>query len=185
MPQKTTIGGVEVGVAGALTLIERKTLSVAGTLEFASIPQTYADLVLKLHLRATAAVGATNALLRCNSDTNNNYRYSYLYQAAGTVIAGAQINQTSHIVGRLIGSSANGNNFSDISVEIQQYRGSSHKGIRSEFSSVPSGVVSSDCEHGSFGGLWHVTSAITALSILPGSGTDFEPGTVATLFGVN
>ena len=153
--------------------------SATSTITFSSIPNSWTDL--RLVFVATASTG-TNALVRFNSDSGNNYSRTYLYGTGSTAASGRQTNVDSINITQYTNISQNAGVPSLRTLDIFSYAGSTFKtGLHTEIADQNSAGFDSVlyCVD-----LWRSTSAITSLSILTGGAATFSIGTTATLYGI-
>jgi hypothetical protein len=148
--------------------------TAAATITFSSIPATYTDLILVTNLSYTAG-GAT--LMRFNSDTGNNYSYTYIYGDGTSAASSKGQDRTSIVVD--LASGFDTTLFGMFTANIFSYAGSTNKTILIENSNDKngSGTVERSVR------LWRNTSAITSISLTHSAST-FKAGTTATLYGI-
>jgi hypothetical protein len=161
------------------TLIQSVTVGVAGqaNIEFASIPQTYTDLVLLYSGRSTRAATGDDLYIRFNGlSTNLSSRALYGTGSAATSNSDASV----AYVGYFVGDTGTASVFSNGSIYIPNYTASIAKNISGD-------AVN---EHNATGatqlfasGLWNQTAAITQINIYALNG-DWKQFSSASLYGI-
>lgn len=150
--------------------------SAASSITFNSIASTWTDL--RLVIIGTGTSGGGDLLIRFNSDSSSSYSDTSL-RGNGTAAASSRnTNQTAIDVNATLGIF--GTNISFITYDIFSYAGSTYK---------TSLITTSDDENGSGGlvrivGLWRNTAAITRIDLTLNNATQFNTGTIATLYGI-
>ena len=152
------------------------TSATAANIEFANIPQTYTDLVVKLSGR-TSGTNATG-VFQFNTDTTAaNYQVRWLGGSGSSASSG---NSSNPWFFNITQSTDTSNTFSNVELYIPNYTGTTQKSLS----------VDSVTENNStavtmnlFAGLWNGTSAITSIKLDPFDG-DFVQYSTATLYGI-
>jgi len=144
-------------MANTHTLIQSVTVGSAGaaSIEFGSIPQTYTDLMLVVSGRSVYAANAT-AILN-GSSTDNSLIMSVF----------------------LDGASSTASVFSNASVYIPNYAGSTQKSVSTDSATENNATEAYTTFQAS---LWTGTAAITSITIL--GDADFAQYTSASLYGI-
>jgi hypothetical protein len=162
-----------------MKLIESKTLgTAAASIEFTSIPQTFTDLVVMTSLRSVADEGL--ALISFNGSTSN-FSERFL-RGNGSTVDSAFFDSGgfARIFGTSGQSSQTSNTFSNGSLYIPNYTGSTNK-------SVSSDSVNENNATGALQTLvallWSNSAAITSLAITSNSG-DLAIGSTISLYGI-
>ena len=149
--------------------------SAAASITFNSIPGTYTDLRLVL----TCTTSATDVVtVQFNSDTAANYSVTS-YWGNGT---SANSSYSTSVTSAYVGFSASTSTTVPAMylVDVFSYAGSTNKTALANAaadqngSGAVSGVVA----------LWRSTAAITSVKLLLVSGSNFNSGTIATLWGI-
>jgi hypothetical protein len=169
-PVTTTTGGVTTPVAAVQFPGFQEIFDFTSAGGEASVTATVASDTDKEYIIYQYGVEATNLQVRFNADTGNNYGFQDIENNSGTISAAR--GATSKIYGRLASGKAGG--FIHII--------------------APTGLIktafSMDCGYtsgttmGSFyivGGSWNNTAQITAITILPGTGT-FSAGSRIVIY---
>jgi hypothetical protein len=144
--------------------------SAAASVTFSSIPSTYTDLVL---VYGGSQASQDNFSIQFNSDTGTNYSATTLY-GDGTSAASQRFSSTSSIYGPILDATTQSN----LIVHIQNYSNSTtYKTslIRGNSSSFRTTATV---------GLWRSTSAITSVKCQILGGTNFNSGSVFSLYGI-
>lgn len=158
--------------AGATyTQIATNTLgSAASSVTFSSISGAYTDLVL---VYSGSQASQDNFTLQFNSDTNTNYSATTLF-GNGTTASSQRFSSTSSIYGPILDATT----ISDLTVQINNYSNSTtyktalFRGDSSSFRTTATV------------GLWRSTSAITSVKCQILGGTNFNSGSVFSLYGI-
>ncbi len=169
-------------MANTFELISSFTVSTpANSITLSSIPATYTDLVLEMSLRTDRADTGDNVGLQFNSVTSG-YSDRRLY-GYGTGV-GSDTGSSSFLrVGRIDAANNTASTFSNGSLYIPNYAGSTYKSV--SFDSVMENNAS-----GSYveleAGLWSNTAAITSIKVyLVDSGAlNFVANSTVYLYGV-
>lgn len=160
------------------TLIQSVTVGSGGAaiIEFGSIPQTYADLVLVSSLRSTSTSNDLEMKLAFNGSTSNfTNKYLFGNAPAGTAASGS--NAFYH--GDVNGNGSTASVFTSTSLYIPNYAGSSNKSYSVDNTMENNSVVSYPFF---LSGLWSVTSAITSIAI--SNASNFAQYSSASLYGI-
>jgi hypothetical protein len=152
----------------------------ATSIDFASIPSTYTDLVLKLSLRGPTgyASNTMDTYLRFNG-TTTNYSDRLLY---GTGSAAASLSETlTGINFRVVGQNSTASTFGNAEIYIPNYAGSTNKSVSIDAVTENNATaVLTQLE----GGLWSNTAAINQITLVPFT-TGFAQYSTAYLYGVS
>lgn len=115
----------------SIQLISSVTVGAGGvsTIDFASIPQTGIDIILKVNARATTSSRQQVLFMRINGDSGNNYNYLRLEGSGGfsNVIGVSSSNQTSLFLGQMNGDTSTSNTFSNSELYVSNYTASGVK----------------------------------------------------------
>jgi hypothetical protein len=191
----TGVGGIAGGsgglspVGGSPHIIAAKTLAApASSITFSSIPQGYAMLRLVVVGASAAAAESDYFFVRINGDTGSNYDVQYVYGLSSTPGA-AQRTATSGwwspnaSFGDMPGANATAASSGILDVEIPGYAATTFRKtafIRSGFNDSATSL--SDQISTSMIATWRNTAAITSLSVLLPSASNFVTGTTALLY---
>jgi hypothetical protein len=164
-----------------MKLIETKTLgTAAATIQFTSIPQTFTDLLVTFSLRTDRAALTDTPQLRVNGATTG-YTQRKLEGNGSSASSGTETGQTYLLLDTINGATTTANTFSNSSLYIPNYTGSTNKTMSSD------GVYENNAST-SFqrleANLWSNTSAITSLSLLLFSGRSYVAGSTISLYGI-
>ena len=148
--------------------------SGVATITFASIPQTYTDLILSFNGDAGSGIAT---YLNLNNDGGTNYSYLYFYADGSYPYTNSQTSQTAY---RYSGPGGIQNSFHLIN--FLSYTSSTYKTILQNGAMTTTGASGNgpllEC------GLWRSTAAITRIDLTNSSSINFSAGTIATLYGV-
>lgn len=172
---------------GRWSLISETILGAsAGSISFATIPQTYRTLVFVLSLRTDRVAEVDIPVIQFNGDTGNNYDYAYI-SANDTTVSSDGVRGAANIwAGLCEAASSTASAFSSIVIFIPSYADTNM------FKTVivpPSGVfgnVSADTD--AFirvnYGKWRSTAAITSVTIDQNTGPNYVQFSRAALYGI-
>lgn len=163
------IASVEVGSAGA------------SSINFASIPQGYTDLIVKLSLRGSDANNYVNSRVSFNGSTSG-YTSKLLYGLGSGAPASLNNSVTTAIdfSSYGTGSIATSNTFGNTEVYIPNYAASINKSVSIDAVSENNATTAIAALTA---GLWSNTAAINQVTITPAVGT-YVQYTTATLYGI-
>ena len=157
------------------------TVTGAGSIQFASIPQTYTHLQIRALVKTTSG-SVDNSIIRFNSDsTSGHYYHHYLQGNGSSATAGALINSNSScIITGYTPASGSTSIFSTMVIDILDYANTNkYKTVRisSGFDANGSGYV------GLYSGVWLFTNAITTIDFA-GYAAALNTTTTAALYGI-
>jgi hypothetical protein len=159
-------------------LIETKTLTVAAaSIEFTSIPQDGTDLVLMISSRSAGVGGGSGINLRPNGFTTNATR-RILFGSGSTVGS-----NTDSVIfaGFQNGSGETANTFNNACIYIPNYAGSTNKSFSSD--SVMENNATAAFQ-GLVAALWSSTAAITSITLVNDTGSNFVVNSVFSLYKI-
>jgi hypothetical protein len=160
----------------------------ASFIDFASIPSTYTDLLLKLSLRSSNADGFTgSATMRLNANSGANYSFRTLFAATATPASGNGSAGTSVTVGGTVGSSLTANTFNNAEIYLPNYAGSTNKSFSVDTVSENNASTDFTYQLMMIAGLWSQTTAINQITIYSGTvgSTNFLQYSTASLYGIS
>lgn len=172
-------------MAETYDLISAVTVGSGGSssIEFTSIPSTYKDICLKLHLRTNTAGSRDDIKITLNSDTGSNYSARRLFLIDNTVNSQSSSGTPSDLnIGSVNGNGSTTSVFSNIKFYIPSYAGSTQKSI--SFDWVAENNDSSTYVLGSSSIGWSGTSAITSFKIESKAGNNFVQHSTAHIYGI-
>ncbi len=150
--------------------IQSITLSAsAASVTFSDIPQTYSDLVIRCSIKDSTTTGLPNALtVRMNGVGTSVYSYTFLHANAGTP-ASARASSAQEIRGIYYVTShysATPNTFNSVELYVAEYTKAAAKPV-----SIDNGyeINATGSYGGISAGLYQQDTAITSVSIIPGS----------------
>ena len=149
----------------------------ASSIEFANIPQSYTDLVLKLSIRSSqsGAIADYGKVLFNGSTTSYSYKDVY-----GNGSSAASTGGTTTLLMTYQGNAGTANVFGNNEIYIPNYISSNNKSFSIDQ------VVENNAATGYntlTAGLWSNTSPITSIALSPASGT-WQQYSSATLYGI-
>jgi hypothetical protein len=163
-----------------MTLIETKTLGAsAASIEFASIPQTYTDLLFAVSVRATG-VGSDNVAdgtFRFNSSTAN---FSYRFLGGNGINSFSGTGASAGFIGWHPSSSATSNTFGNAFVYIPNYTATTNRSYSVDSMAENNATVTYSC---ALAGLWSNSAVISNIAFFT-SATDFAIGSTISLYGI-
>jgi len=153
-------------MANTYELIETKTLSsTTASVTFASVPQTYTDLVLQISARTTEAENGTSLRVYFNADTANITVLEL--RAVNTTIASYSVSYAQ--AGYIAGASSDANVFASATIYIPNYTSSNRKSSSGDII-LPSNTAGNNYAVLS-SRLWSVTDAVTSITVACGGGS--------------
>ena len=150
------------------------------TIEFASIPQTYTDLALKVSARMNRAVDRQSLNVWFNSSTGSWSGIRLAGYDSGSTLSDTS-STTYYQIPQGVGTTATASTFSNSEYYIPNYTSSNKKSISSDSVTENNSSTSWIVDLGA--GLWSNTAAITNIKI-DGNGWDFLQYSTATLYGI-
>jgi hypothetical protein len=161
------------------TLIQAVTVGSGGSaaIDFTSIPGTYTDLVLHTSIRQSNVSTFSTLQLTINSSTSTFTNKILEADTAGSPSSGTS---PARYVGYLNASTSTANTFGVASIYLPNYAGSNNKSYSIDYTAENNATSS---YLGFVAGLWSTTSAITAISLVPSTGTILQYST-AYLYGI-
>lgn len=160
------------------TLITTVTVGVGGaaSIDFNSIPQTYADLLIVLSGRIVATSDSPSAQIAFNG-SGTGYTARYLLGNGSTASAGTQ---TVGYTGPIDGSVQTTNTFSNTHIYITNYAGNANKNFSVDNVNETNATAAFQTI---VADLWSNTAAITSASITSGGG-NFAQYSSASIYGI-
>lgn len=171
------------GGVGLQEIYDNTLGSSQASITISSIPNTYKHLRLIIKARTDGAFGLDTIKTQLNGVSSNSYDQSYLQAVNGTVTAVNQASQSYFFSGYTAGANAPSSCFASTTSDYTDYAGSGFKNAIS--TSAFTDGVSVDCAVGTFIGLFASGSAVSSITIFPGSSPNFVTGTRITLYGYN
>lgn len=170
-----------------IKLADTTLLTTAASVDFTSIPQTFAHLRLITYLRGDTAAATLNTSIRMNNDsTAGHYFDAYGQDTDAAHVSGGDplTTNTAALLCAIPGASAIAGHFGVASVDIQHYTGVTgskpYSGTGYYLTNSATGNEASRV----IGGIWAISgTAITRLTIFPASG-NFIAGSRVTLYGL-
>lgn len=157
------------------------------SLSFTSIPGTYKSLQIRgMYLDTQTASNAGEQLfIRYNSDSGSNYNYHTLYGDGTSVTAdnGATTYVRVKQAGVRTGPSSQTTTYGSFVFDLIDYASTSKYKTSKAFSGANNNSTSTAFQVALDSGLWRSTSAVTSITLLPGSDT-FATGTKFALYGI-
>lgn len=162
-----------------MQLIQTVTVGSGGaaSIDFTSIPATFTDLVLVTSLRSARSAGFEEYRIYFNG-ANSNLSTRYLEGDGSSAASGTP-------VGGFIGignsSTSTSSTFSNHQVYIPNYAGSTTKSYSSDSVSEANATTAySDI----VAGLWNQTAAITSITLVNGTSSNWLQYSSASLYGI-
>jgi hypothetical protein len=183
----TILGSFSSGVAASTNSYESIATVTVGSggsasISFTSIPSTYSHLQIRGIARTARSAQVGDPLLfTFNSDSASNYNYHYLQGDGSGVSVGASTSQNNFWMYRASGAGATASVFGAIVVDILDYKDTN------KFKTVR-GLGGVDNNGGGDISLssaaWRSTSAITSITIVNFSATNFQQYSTFALYGI-
>lgn len=169
-----------------LSLVSSQTLSGSvTTVTFSTIPQGFRHLRLICQIRTDVAAENDGILLRFNGDTAGNYDWSRLNIIGTAVTATVARAATSIQVGLGEGANSRASNFSPTLAHIFGYtRTDNEKWVLSQNTAFGDVSADGDLILQERSGRWRSATAVSSITLLPLTGTNFVSGSRFDLYGV-
>ena len=161
-------------------LISRQTVGSAGaaSITFSNIPQTFTDLRVVVSSRCDQA-GVAPVLGKINfNGSTTTYTYIRIY---GDGSSAATSSGSAAYFDNVTGTGATANTFGSDDIYISNYTSANYKTYSSDTVLENNGA---SAHTALYCGLWSTVSAITSLSVYPGSG-NYTEFTTASLYGIS
>lgn len=168
----------------AITLISTVTVGAGGaaSIDFTSIPGTYTDLMVVLSGRSSLSGRGNNVFCKFNNDSATASSSRWLNGDGSTASSSSDSGGTSGILIRLAsdGSTETANTFSNVSIIIPNYAGSTNKSLSADtvtednFATAYQAITA---------GLWPSTAAISRVTLTPQGNTWLQYSS-ASLYGI-
>ena len=153
--------------SGFMRMLADTTLvATAAIVTLASIPQTFAHLLLVCYGRSTAAATSDSLALQFNGDTAANYDYQVASTSAGAASGSEVFATTSIQVGLVPGSTAPANAFGTTAIYIPHYTGSTNNKTLKSDSACKIGTTSGSLFMRQTAGFWRSNNAITQIALI-------------------
>jgi hypothetical protein len=166
-------------------IAENILVGTSASISFASIPQTFRNLVLKIVARGDTAATSVTGRIRFNGDTGANYDSEQVSGNGASVAAFETLAATGGDIGETAAASTVAGSCSVYTVSIPWYAGTTFwKGWSSSHALMlqASGGAANAMYSKHWTGRWKNTAAITSITIVPGSG-NFIAGSSFALYG--
>ena len=155
--------------------IATTTLGSAGTATFSNIPQTYTNLVIVM--QGAPVSSGPSIGMQFNGDTGTNYSFTYMFGNGSTASSGRGTSRTYGVLFDFVVGMPT-TSLSTAIASIPQYQNTStYKSYIARGSNANTGTDSNV-------GLWRSTAAITSLSIITTSGSNYQTGAIFSLYGI-
>ena len=167
----------------AYNLIATTTVGSGGAtgIEFASIPQTYTDLLLVMSMRTSRSSVADYAAISFNSSTSSFSLRVLTGDGSAASSASYTSSPDSRIAGQIVGNSATASVFSNGSLYIPNYTSSNNK---SYFYDAARENNTTANEMGLGAGLWSSSAAITSITITSWGSATISQYSSVSLYGI-
>jgi len=175
------------GSTGAMTLISQQVVSTpSSTITFSGIPGSHSDLMLTIRGSGADSGLLTNMGIQFNGDVAADYDYTFASGSGTTVSAFSASAVTNMYAGSLPGATATAGSSGQAVVYIVGYAGTSlDKNLTVDNGWLETqGTTTTYFKRGVFG-QWRSTAAITSVTVLNQSGSNFNAGTRFTLYALN
>lgn len=169
---------------GVPVVLANSTLSgAAASIDFTSISQSWAHLMIVAYLRGDTASTSTAGLMRFNGDTAANYDYQTQTGRAATAAAAETFAAAYIETGSVPANTAGANLFSVNVIRIPHYAQATNNKSASISAGLKYGTATTNQIVYGIAGFWRSNSAITQVTLLPVAG-NFNTGSRATLYGL-
>lgn len=170
-------------MANTMTLITsyEVTGSTTSSIDITSIPSTYTDLWIKFSSRHTTAGSEDTPSIRFNNDSASNYTFTFGGSVSSGSLPSSGSSTTSFWCGTVPGAGDTSGAYSNISIRIPNYAGTTFKKtLDVESTTGAAGAVYRRI----FGGYWNSTAAINRIQMQILSGYQFALGTTIYIYGI-
>lgn len=169
---------------GVPVMLANSTLSgSAASIDFSSISQSWAHLMLVIYARSDTAAASTTMLMRFNADTAANYDYQQVAGQAATASAAETFAASSIYCGGMPANTATANVFGAYVIHIPYYSQGTNNKAATIGASFKQGTATTNMVRHALAGFWRSNSAITQITLLAGAG-NLVSGSRATLYGM-
>jgi hypothetical protein len=166
-------------MANTYTLISSVTVGAGGAanIEFAGIPATYTDLLVKVSARSTRVAVTDFLQINLNSSASN-------FTARGLEGNGAAASSFTDTVflGAISSSTATTSTFGSLELYIPNYAGANNKSFSTDSVSETNATTAFT---ELTAGLWSQTAAITSIKVLSATSSNFVQYSTAYLYGIS
>jgi hypothetical protein len=170
-----------------ITVLGQQILSVpASSVTFSSIPGTHSDLMLTIRGSGADAALVTNMGIQFNGDVAADYDYTFTSANGTSLTAFSASAVTNMYAGSVPGATATANTAGQAVVYVVGYAGTTfNKSMTVDNGWLETqGSTTTYFKRGVFG-QWRSTAAITSVTVLNQSGSNFNAGTRFTLYALN
>jgi len=158
----------------------------ASSIEFTSIPSTFAHLQIRAILRTTQSAYYSSAIIRLNGDSGSNYAQHNLIGQGSAAYANGGASATSINYGFISANTALTSNFAALVIDILDYESTSKTTTLRLFNGYENNGNGSSFNGGMcnlVSGLWTSTAAVSTFAFTPSGGL-FAQHSTAALYGV-
>jgi len=149
---------------------------------FSSIVSTYTHLQIRLSVRSDRAFAFDNMAMRFNADTGSNYASHWLYSNNSTIVPDYESATSRMVVARVPDTGANASEFGVSVIDIVDYKSTTKNKVAKSL--YLSNTSTSYPWTGIHTAAWFSTAAITSITLLPVSGTNFTANSRFSLYGI-
>ena len=169
-------------MANTYQLISSVTVGSGGasSIEFTSIPATYTDLCLKLSIRSAVADITDYVLMTVSSSTS--YSSRLLYGNGSTATSSTWGSSTNTTLGIINAANNTASTFSNVETYIPNYLASQNKSLSSDC--TQEGNTATNIYATLTAGLSSNTAAISSITLVTNSGSNFAQYSTAYLYGI-
>lgn len=166
-------------------LISSTTLgTTAASIDFASIPQQFKHLDIRLQARGNQAASNVSLMMKFNGSTAASYYDQGQYSTGASVAANSYQGTSAMVMGFIpAASSSRASNSAQLEIHVDNYSGAVLDKTAIAYNGMARGTGAGDNFVGIRAGFWASTAAITQVTLLPDLGK-FSSGTVASLYGL-
>jgi hypothetical protein len=155
----------------------------AATVAFASIPATFAHLLVVLSARGDTAATNTSVSLRLNGDTTAAYASQYIQGNAATASAVEAASATSLTLAAIAAATATAGHTGGAAILVPQYAGTTFFKQAVAFGVLTQALTTGNMYAMLRSGVWANAAAVNSLTFLPAAG-NFIAGSRFTLYGL-
>lgn len=170
---------------GGLASIADQTLAVSSpSFDFLGLSQSYSHIWIVCYLRTDAASVADAAAIRLNNDSGANYYQERIVANGATATPGETLAATSGTLIACAGGTASANHFGAGFIVLPSYaQATNHKSMVAQ-SHYDQSNLTGTIIVAEQGVTWVGTAAVSRITLIPTTGTNFVAGSRVTLYGM-
>lgn len=174
------------GGTGAMTQLGDTTLGAPATsVNISGIAGSATSLLIVLMLIGDAVAVPVDAGIRFNNDSGTNYGWQMVDTSAAALVLAHNDAQTSGLAGTYAGASATSPGVGTGAVLVPNYTGTTFNKTYNLLHAANPGTFANNTSWSKNGsGWWKSNAAITRVTVIPLSGTNWTTGSRMTIYGI-